>query len=400
LEVWVAAKALTDESGRPTAIAKTARDMTELKKSRIHLEQEVERRTAELREQQDRLRAVHEAAADAIVTFDDQGRVESFNRAAEHMFGYLAAEMHSREVSALLSSPDLGANDGDLAQYAGTGGPGERIRHPEAVARRKDGSTFPVDLAISKVGHSNVFIAIVRDISQRKQLEREIVEISTLEQMRIGQDLHDDCGQDLTALGLLTETLETALVDSSSPEADIAGKIKTTAQRLMQRVREISRGLSQVEIDSAQLPAALAEMVSRLGEATKVECIFHGDEAIRLAHNGQATQLYHIAQEACTNAIKHANAKQVEMRLQAADGAVVLAIQDDGRGIRKGETEGLGMRIMRNRASVLGAQLTIGRATPRGTMVTCVLNQGFSLAGHSKGASRKGQDRRRSSGRP
>jgi two-component system CheB/CheR fusion protein len=400
LEVWIAAKALTDESGRPIAIAKTARDITELKKARTHLEQEVERRTAELREQQDRLRALHEAAADAIVTFDDQGRVESFNRAAEHMFGYSAAEMHGREVAALLSSPDLGTNDGDLAQYAGTGEPGDRIEHPEAVACRKDGSTFPVDLAISKVGNSNVFIAIIRDISQRKLLEREIVAISTLEQMRIGQNLHDDCGQDLTALGLLTESLETAIGRADSPQSDITGKIKTTAQRLMQRVREISRGLAQVEIDAGQLPAALTEMASRLGAASRVECIFQGDGAVRLADNGQATQLYHIAQEACTNAIKHANARQVAIRLRSDEGAVILEIQDDGRGIRKAHSEGLGMRIMRNRASVLGAQLTVARATPRGTIVTCVLSKGFShVAGHAQGTSRKGSDRRRTSRR-
>jgi two-component system sensor kinase FixL len=155
-----------------------------------------------------------------------------------------------------------------------------------------------------------------------------------------------------------------------------------------------------VEIDAGQLPAALTEMASRLGAASRVECIFQGDGAVRLADNGQATQLYHIAQEACTNAIKHANARQVAIRLRSDEGAVILEIQDDGRGIRKAHSEGLGMRIMRNRASVLGAQLTVARATPRGTIVTCVLSKGFShVAGHAQGAGRKGPERRRSSRR-
>ncbi|MBZ0252295.1 MAG: type II secretion system protein GspN, partial [Candidatus Methylomirabilis sp.] len=123
-----------------------------------------------LEEETARLRAIVEAAVDAIITIDDRGAVESFNPAAERLFGYAAAEIVGRNVSTLMPEPYRREHDGYIANYKRTGvrkiiGIGR-----EVVGRRKDGSTFPMDLAVSEthVGERRLFTGIVRDLTERK----------------------------------------------------------------------------------------------------------------------------------------------------------------------------------------------------------------------------------------
>jgi signal transduction histidine kinase len=116
-------------------------------------------------------------------------------------------------------------------------------------------------------------------------------------------------------------------------------------------------------------------MASRLGETSEVHFVVEGADGIRVRDNLQATQLFHIAQEACTNAIKHGRAKNIQVQLRHVDHAVVLRIVDDGIGIPEAPPKGLGLRIMHDRASVIGAKLTIEAAKPRGTVVTCTLKE-------------------------
>jgi two-component system CheB/CheR fusion protein len=213
------------------------------------------------------------------------------------------------------------------------------------------------------------------DVTLRKELEREVVEIASLEQRRIGQGLHDECGQQLTALGLLADSLADSLAKEAPDAVDVANKITDGIKNVLRQVRNISRGLALAEVDRAGLPSALTDLASRLSETSNVRCIFQGEKNLHIEDNLRATHLYHIAQEACTNALKHAQAKNIEIHLRSTDHAIVLQIQDDGTGIPENAAEGLGMRIMRNRAGVIGAKLTVEAAQPRGTAVTCTLKE-------------------------
>jgi len=133
------------------------------------------------------------------------------------------------------------------------------------------------------------------------------------------------------------------------------------------------------------LAAALEELASCLSATSGVRCVCHADKGLSIANSIKATHLYHIAQEACTNALKHAKARNVEIRLRPllgeaflsprGRGRVVLEIQDDGRGIPKDTPEGLGLRIMRHRARVIRARLTIEPVKPRGTVVSCIFQE-------------------------
>jgi PAS domain S-box-containing protein len=373
VDVWITLTALTDSAGKPIAIAKIDRDITERKQAHFRLEEEVGRRTAALAEQQQRLRAILDSASDAIVTIDERGTIESVNSAAERIFGYSAAEMLGQNVKLIIPAPYCADHDGHIARYLQTGEKHIMGVGREVEARRKDGTVFPVELAVSEVEHLKLFTGMIRDITTRKNLEREVVEIALLEQQRIGQDLHDDCGQRLTALALLADSLVESLGESVPADAELALRIEQGLKNAVRQVRNISRGLAHAEVERAGLPAALAELVSRLRETSGMRLTLQADETIQLSDMLQATHLYHIAQEACTNALKHARTDNIHVRLARAGEAIVLEIEDDGIGMVPGSQEGLGLRIMRNRSSVIGAELMIQAVSPRGTLVKCVL---------------------------
>jgi two-component system CheB/CheR fusion protein len=373
VDVVNTATPLIDDTGQPVAIAKTDWDVSNLAKTRANLEAEVKRRTEALQEQRERLHAILSHAPDAIITIDQAGIMQTVNPTAERLFDYAAAEMIGQNVTMLMPPPYQEEHDGYLARYLRTGEAHIIGRGREVQARHKDGTIIPVDLTVSPVGNMGLFTGIIRDIRHRKALEREIVEIAVLEQQRIGQDLHDRTGQELAALGLLADSVVASLGKIDPGNVDVAHKLREGIRQVLRQVRNISGGLAKAQIEPAGLPAALVALTRHLSETSEVRFVLQGDDSIRLADSLTATHLFHIAQEACTNALKHAQAQMVVLRLHRTEDSVLLEIQDDGTGIPDGAPEGLGRRIMRNRASVIGAMLTIESGKPTGTLITCTL---------------------------
>lgn len=331
-----------------------------------------------LRDREARLRAILDTASDAIITGDRSGVIESVNPAAEQLFGYPAAELIGQNAKTLMAPPYRDEHDGYLARYLQTGERRILGIAREVECRRKDGSVFPADLTVSEVEPGKRFTAVLRDITHRKEMERDIVEIASLERQRIGQDLHDDIGQELTALALLAGGFVETLPEESSETIALAQRIMETAERTLRKVRSLAHGLAVDEVKPEDLPAALAELTKRLGETCKVRCVCQIDPNIHVAGSLEPTHLYHIAQEACNNSIKHARAQNVDLSLRREENAVVLQVRDNGIGMpaQPTETPGLGLRIMHNRATIIGAQLTIEPAVPTGTLVTCRLALG------------------------
>jgi PAS domain S-box-containing protein len=327
-----------------------------------------------LHDREQRLQAILDTAMDAIITTDHRGKIQSINAAAERMFGYTAAEMIGQHVNMLLASPKWEAHDGYLARYV----PG-REKHilginREVDARRKDGSVFPMELAGSEIEHLKLFTGIHRDLTERKQLEREVVEAASREQRRIGQDLHDTVAQELTALNILVRDLSEILPTDPAKTSQLVEQMTQGLQRSRQELRAVLRGLLPVAVDSEGLMDALADLAERTQQEGKVSCVFDCPVPVSVADNMTATQLYLIAQEAVHNAVKHARARTVRISLTADDG-LELGVQDNGIGMPSGpaESHGLGLRIMHNRAGIIGAALTIEPGEPTGTVVTCVL---------------------------
>ena len=366
-----------------------------------------DRRRAEqaLRDSEERLQAILNSAADAIITADEHGIIQSFNPAAERMFGYRQGEVIGQNVKVLMPSPFREEHDSYLARYLATGEARIIGISREVVASRKDGTTFPADLAVSELRHQarRLFIGIHRDLSQRKELQAEILRIATDEQQRIGQELHDNVQQQLTGLGLLAENLAEALAhsgDGNELSKETGGKqLATAAARVAQGVREaledtrlLARGLIPVEVDGHGLMSALSDLAAQTSqlrvhsadshETALVTCTFRCDSPVEMADNFVATHLFRIAQEAVTNALKHGHADRIEITLAKEMGQLSLAIQDNGRGVDENSSarpadsplpKGMGLRIMGYRAALIGAILKVERLEPRGTRVLCTL---------------------------
>jgi PAS domain S-box-containing protein len=324
-----------------------------------------------------RLAAVLIDSNDAITVHDLQGRITAWNRGGERMYGYTEAEALQMNVEQLLPEELRPDADGLLGRLRR----GERVDSLETRRLTKDGRIIDVWLTATPLrddaGQIIAAALTERNDTLRKALEREVLEIAALEQRRIGHDLHDTVGQELTALGLMADSLVAALRDNSPTDVPLAVKIAQALRRTLGQIRALARGLVPVEVDAHGLMAALAELTARVNRESGVRCTFACADSVPVRDNATATHLYHIAQEAVSNALKHGEAKHIQVALGLADGLLTLTITDDGVGIRneRRKDEGLGLRIMRYRADLIRATLALSPAAQGGTLVSCILNE-------------------------
>jgi signal transduction histidine kinase len=232
-------------------------------------------------------------------------------------------------------------------------------------------------LVVSEIEDRKLFTGILRDMTQYKRLEQEVLDVATLEQQRIGQELHDGVGQELAGLTMVADALAQQLKDLP-PQAELAGKVVAGLQRLQNQSHSLAQGLVPVELDPEGLRVALEELAGRTGEVPGVSCTFEWTGQPQMTVAVTATHLLRIAQEAVNNGLRHGQAKNIHIALTAKSDSLILTIRDDGFGLsgRPSHGKGLGIRIMRNRAAVIGGALTIAPAEGRGTLVTCILANG------------------------
>jgi len=212
-------------------------------------------------------------------------------------------------------------------------------------------------------------------VIERKAFQDRLLTLSEDEHRRIGQELHDDVGQELTGLALKTETLAELLGKDAGPAGELARVIIGAVDRIRGKVRALSRGLVPTEIDAPALEAALEGLALQVDESDGMSCRLRCEGKRRVPDARTATQLYRIAQEAVGNLVRHSGAEHVEIALTSDEAATVLEIRDDGQGIpleQKGK-KGMGLQIMRYRAGLIGATLTVESSPDGGTRVTCRL---------------------------
>lgn len=345
------------------------------KELNVILAERIAERTAELHESERRIRAIVDAAADAIITIDTKGIIQEFNGAAERMFGYTAEEIVGANVASLMPEPYREHHDEYLRNYLRTGEPRIIGKTRELRARRKDGRVFPIALSVSAVDHLGYFTGIIRDVTERKALQREILEIASREQRRIGEELHDGIQQELTGLGLLAQSLADALRKSSNDEAELAARLAKGISVANNHTRTLARGLIPVAVDAEGLMSALGELSEYTDVNSDLACSFECPKPVSMTDDVAATQLYRVAQEAVTNALKHAKAARVSIRLAQTDDAIRLEVEDDGVGIDEAlkPERGNGLRIMQHRCEVIGGDLQIARSAAGGTAIVCVV---------------------------
>jgi two-component system sensor histidine kinase UhpB len=233
-----------------------------------------------------------------------------------------------------------------------------------------------------------------REINERKRLENELIEATERERKRIGIDLHDDLGQHLNGIALMLKGLELRLQNKGLEEATDAGKIQSLVFKTINHAHNVAKGLASMDWRGDDLGAALTGLATHVKSLFGITCDFTTTGEIPSLEMSVVSQLYKIAQEAVTNAVKHGQAKQVDIALCNTPEKTILTIKNDGLPFPEKEkaTGRMGMHIMSHRASVIDASLQVKGSGKRGTIVTCTLP-------HKEKASGPAWERRAHSGK-
>ncbi|MBI5408061.1 MAG: HAMP domain-containing protein [Nitrospirae bacterium] len=213
-----------------------------------------------------------------------------------------------------------------------------------------------------------------KEIAERKHLERMLLEIREHERRRIGHDLHDNLGQQLTAISFMTHGLENTLRKKSIPESEDAERITHLVEMAKAQVKSLSIGLSpMLDKDEYSLMTAMVDLATNSEKLFGIPCGVICKNPIRIYNTAALIHLYRIAQEAITNAARHARPKHIEIQLSKITNEITITIKDDGTGfVVPDRISSMGLEVMRYRAGIINASLDVRSELDKGTIVTCV----------------------------
>jgi len=324
---------------------------------------------AEVRASESRLRAMLEAALDAVVTMDARGRVLGWNHAAETTFGYLAHEVIGRDMADLIVPPSLRAKHRTgLARYLESELPVILDRRLELTGVHKNGTEFPVELTITRIALPGqpTFTGYLRDITDRRRAEAELrasrarlVEIADDERRRIQRNLHDGAQQRLVSVMLTLGRLERSCDDEQRELLE--GAVDELAAGL-QELRELAGGLHPAVLSERGLGPALEALALRSPLPVELAAL----PERRLQEPVEAAAYYVVA-EAVANAQKHAGASRIVVTARLDSDRLVVEVDDDGAG--GADPEGKGLRGLHDRVEALEGTLAVESPAGGGTRV-------------------------------
>jgi PAS domain S-box-containing protein len=359
---------LFDAGGAPRGLVGVIQNVTARRDSEARL-----RRSEEL------LRATTANAADMLILVDMDLKVRFINKSVG---GMSIEQIIGREIGALLPEPACAQvldrlghvlDTGETATYEFESTEAEQVRYFENRAVLVRDAGIGTGISIS-----------TRDITERKHLEQEILDVSGRERQSIGRDLHDGLGQELTGVALMLRGLATR-VQGRCPEAvDSVNEIVALVNRSIENARSLARGLLPVRNETGGLAFALRELASRSRDLYGLDVKFTAEVAPELnLDETDASHLYRIAQEALTNASRHGHATLVDIHLKANGLRFLLCITDNGEGFHPPTSpySGMGLKIMKYRAGMIGATFEIAPNEPRGTVVRVMGEQPQTVAG-------------------
>jgi PAS domain S-box-containing protein len=364
---------LQGADGRYRSYASTARPLFDAKDAPfgmvgviqdITLRRDSERR---LRQSEEVLRTTTANTADTLFLLDTSLRVRFINRSVNNR---LIEDIIGREVDVLIPEPARARVlaklrrillTGETVTYEFESSEDGKVRYFEnhAVSVQEDGIGAGVSISM-------------RDITERKRLEQEILDVSGRERQSIGRDLHDGLGQELTGVALMLRGLATRIQARCPDVVPNVNEVVALVNQSIDTARSLAHGLLPVRTESGGICFALRALAARGRDLYGMDVKFRDDVAPEFELNEtDASHLYRIAQEALTNTARHAHAGKVEILLQASAQSFMLSIADNGEGIQLPVTSpGMGLKIMKYRAGMIGAKFEVGVNEPHGTVIT------------------------------
>lgn len=327
-----------------------------------------ERRDSEIFDE--RYRRLFETSQDGIVLTTPAGEIIDANPALCEIAGYTCDELVGQQASTLYDS----TTRQKLVRALQDKG---RVTDLELPLRRKDGETriclVSATLWTDNEGNAQAIQSVVRDVTEQRQLQRDMLRVQEEERRRLGQDLHDGVAAQLTGVAMMLNSLKTTLEEEHPELSSRVDQLLDLVIESNKDLRRVSRGLNPMVLEEEGLLPAL----ERLANNTAVGRLEVGeeDDNFKGLYPKDERQLYWIAQEAVANARRHGEADEIVLRLGSEGGDFILEVEDDGVGFNPSGTdeEGLGLRSMRHRADLLGADFTIESSPEEGTHVRCRL---------------------------
>ena len=334
----------------------------ELENSCIDLKKEIELREIAEKEVNDTYKfqqMILDNLIDSVIVIDSNKNIRLKNKAAQQIYDKDQLELYSTNIPGYKNLKETITIENKISKD-------DNEKHIEVQ----------ISPLISENGDLNGFVETVRDITKRRQLEKEIINISEIERQRIGQDIHDDLAQNLVAVDVLCQMIHKKM--KVIPENDDIIKNLTQVIKFVDytvtQCRRIAKGLCPVTLGPESLIHSIKQMMNDIENVFNISFKFTSEGIIKMHDDMSAINLYHIVQEAINNIIKHSKAKNVLVNLKSKDSIISLTIQDDGIGISKdfNYNEGLGLKIMKYRANIIGGTLNV-ESNDDGTTISFIL---------------------------
>lgn len=308
--------------------------------------------------------ALSQCSRDLRYIFVNRAYAQMLQRRPEEIMGRPIVEILGAEAYASMLPHIKKVLRGEMVNYA------MQIPLPGAGPRYLQASYRPQN---NKSGEIEGWVEAISDITERKKLEEALLRATEEEQQRIGRDLHDSLGQEMTAIAMLNSLLHSKLKAKALPEAADAEKIAVSLRRAGSQVRRVSHGLQPIAREPESLFMALNILVEDAKFANGSRCVFEYDEDVAVHNYESANHLYRIAQEAFQNALRHGDPHQVIIRLVRSGRRVILEVQDDGAGfdLKKIKSGGIGLSTMNYRAEAMNGLLEFVQPAGGGTLVRC-----------------------------
>ena len=327
-----------------------------------------------LRDSERKLRLIAENTTDVIFAFDMDRQPVYVNLAVKELTGYTFAEIQEKGFINWLH-PDDQERMLKLWEdlYAGKSYSDIEFRLITKTGQLKWCSSTWGPL-LDETGRQIGVQGRERDITERKTLEAEVLEISASERRTIGHDLHDGLCPYLAGIAFRAKALEEVLLAEASVRAPEAREITAFISNAIAQTRSLARGLDPVQVQTIGLPAALENLAVETRRFFDVTCLFRCSETTLPIAPDTSLELYRIVQEAIHNATAHGGASQIHIELTTNNGQLCLSIRDNGAGFEAASppSTGIGLRVMQYRARSIGAKLAINSVPGQGAEILAV----------------------------